>query len=373
MSRALFTSIIFLFSVSLYGGDYGEFIVKPRISPLDFLFGNSFITGHSHNYIRSVGNGKMSLVYGTIEELQNDPNIIWVERNVKIHLDPSYKQIRDFPEEEKGSWGIEKIMAQKAWELGIRGKGIRVAVIDTGVDHTHPALAGKVLTDEGFNFITKTKDAMDDHSHGTHCSGTIAGNVIGVAPDAKIIPLKFLDAEGSGDLAAAVDAIAYATKIKVNIMSNSWGGGGYEKSLFEVIDEARSAGILFIAAAGNEYSDNDKTPAYPASYNLANVVSVAATDKEDKKAKFSNWGKKTVHVAAPGVKIYSSVLKGGYAEYSGTSMATPHVAGLAALLLSKGVSYKDVRKTMMDTGDKVEINTISGTRINAESAVKDDQ
>lgn len=350
-------------------GQERQWIVKTRVSPSDPMFGDSFMSpGARHRYLRPVMGGKMVLAYGTYDEFRNDPNILWAEPNFKIRIPKFYKQRQDFVEEERGSWGVGKVKAPEAWKLGVTGKGIKIAVIDTGVDYTHPAIAHCVLKDEGFNFVNHTKNAMDDNSHGTHVTGTICGKLIGVAPDAKVIPLKFLDADGSGDLAGALDAINFAIKAKVQIMSNSWGGGPYTQSLFEAIQEAKKAGIIFVAAAGNESNDNDARPAYPASYNLPNVISVAATDLSDNITDFSNYGEKSVHLGAPGFKIFSSVLKHQYAAYSGTSMATPHVSAGAALLLSKGIPADKVREMLMVSGDKANLPVASKARLNAESA-----
>jgi len=268
------------------------------------------------------------------------------------------------------------------WNEGITGsKNIKVAIIDTGVDYTHPDLQGNILknTSEiagdgidndgngfvddvyGWNFADNLANGMDDHNHGTHCAGTIGGmgnNKLGVAGvnwNVSILPIKFLNSQGSGSLESAVQAIQYATKAGVNIMSNSWGGGAYTQSLYDVIKEAKDKGILFVAAAGNDSNDNDANPSYPASYEIDNVLSVAATDNRDQIAVFSNYGRTRVHVAAPGVKILSTVKANDYAVFSGTSMATPHVAGIAALMLSSNpsLSYSQIKDTLIRTSDKV--------------------
>ncbi|MBI4925823.1 MAG: S8 family serine peptidase, partial [Bdellovibrio sp.] len=247
------------------------------------------------------------------------------------------------------------------WDQGLLGShDIIVAVIDTGVQWDHPDLkeniyvnpgeiAGNGKDDDGngfvddvsgWNFITKQGNSQDDNGHGTHVSGTIGalGNnetgVVGVNWHVSILPIKFLSESGSGTLEDAVEAIRYATKMKAKIMSNSWGGGGFSQAMLDTIVEARNAGILFVAAAGNSATDNDSTPMYPASYSAENVIAVAATDNQDKLADFSCFGKKTVHVAAPGVNIYSTLKGSSYDTYSGTSMATPHISGIAALLWS---------------------------------------
>ena len=273
-------------------------------------------------------------------------------------------------------WGLNNkkhgydVEALKAWKHGKGSKKVVVAVIDTGVDYKHPDLApnmwvnqaeanGKPGVDDdnngyvddihGHSFTNYNRggDPMDDHGHGTHCAGTIGAvhNAIGVAgvvSNVQIMAIKFLGKYG-GTTADAIESIYYAVDNGAHILSNSWGGGGYSKALKEAIEYANAKGVVFTAAAGNDNVDNDKKPHYPSNYKVDNVISVAAYAEDGERAYvvrggrkivFSNYGIKTVHVAAPGSEILSTVLGGKYEAYSGTSMATPHVTGVVALLVS---------------------------------------
>jgi len=294
------------------------------------------------------------------------------------------------------------IDAAEAWDISTGSSEIVVGVIDTGVDYTHPDLAANIWTNpgeiagngidddgngfvddgNGYDFVNNDGDPMDDNDHGTHVSGTIAGagnnglGVAGVNWSSSIMGLKFLSASGSGYTSDAVRAINYATMMRttfdvnVRVTNNSWGGGGFSTAMQSAIQASGEAGILFVAAAGNDGTNNDVSPHYPSNYDLANVLSVAATDHNDNLASFSNYGIATVHLAAPGVSIYSSVPGGGYASYSGTSMATPHVAGVAALAWSvdPDASVEDVRCALLQGTDplgSLSGKVVTGGRLNA--------
>jgi subtilisin family serine protease len=253
------------------------------------------------------------------------------------------------------------INAVKAWQIETGDRAVKIAVIDTGVDYTHEDLRSNMWVNtaeqngtpgvdddgngyiddiHGYDFANKDSDPMDDHGHGTHCSGTIAAEhdnglgIAGVMKNAQIMGLKFLLAEGGGTVVGAIGAIDYAIKMKADILSNSWGGGGYSQALKDILVKAKSEGIVVIAAAGNLGTDNNYTPSYPASYDVSNIISVAATNYNNKLATFSCYGSKSVHVAAPGRNILSTNLKNTYTVMSGTSMATPHVSGIIGLYLS---------------------------------------
>ncbi len=298
------------------------------------------------------------------------------------------------------------IDAPEAWNVTTGSRSTVVAVIDTGIDYTHPDLAANVWTNpgeiagngvdddrngfvddvHGYDFVNNDGDPMDDHYHGTHVSGTIGavGNngtgVAGVSWNVSLMALKFLDASGSGSTADAIRAINYATMMRttygvdVRVTNNSWGGGGYEAGLLDAIDAGGAAGILFVAAAGNSGTNTDESPSYPAAHDSPAIVSVAATDSRDSLAWFSNYGTTSVDLAAPGVNIYSTMPGNRYGSVSGTSMATPHVAGVAALALAAdpSLSVAQLKSRLIDNVDPVASllgKTASGGRLNAANVV----
>jgi len=290
------------------------------------------------------------------------------------------------------TYGLSKTEATEAWKEFRGSKEFIVADIDTGIDYNHQDLAFNVWRNPnpknndivGYDFIHNDGLPYDDQGHGTHTAGTIGavgGNgvaISGVSQRVSIMALKFLSAEGSGTTADAIRAIDYAVEHGARVLSNSWGGKGDEdnKALREAIDRAKNANVLFIAAAGNDGTDNDgRDPSYPAAFDNDNLIAVAATDNKDGMAFFSNYGKKTTHLGAPGVDVYSTIPGDKYKAYSGTSMACPHVAGAAALVWAKNPTwdYKKVKEVLMKTVDAVpSLNgkTITGGRLNVLRALR---
>lgn len=290
------------------------------------------------------------------------------------------------------AYGLSKISAPGAWTSFKGDKAFIVADIDTGIDYNHEDLAFNVWrnpspTDKkdivGFDFVHNDGLPFDDNEHGTHTAGTIGavgGNGIGVSgvtQRVSLMALKFLSGEGSGTTSDAIRAIDYAISHGAKVLSNSWGGKGDadNQALHDAIDRAKQHDVLFVAAAGNDGTDNDSPdPSYPAAFDNDNLISVAATDESDALAYFSNFGKKTTHVAAPGVNVYSTVPGNKYKTESGTSMACPHVAGAAALIWSKHPSwnYKKVKDVLISTADplpSLRDKVVSGGRINVQKAL----
>ena len=353
-------------------------------------------------------------VDAAIAKLSKDPRVRYAEPNHVITADslpndPSFGN----------TWGLDNtgqtingapgtpdadIDAPEAWNVTTGSPNVTVAVIDTGVDWTHPDLSSQIWINPGENcsgcrndgvdndhngfvddwhgwdFVNNDNNPMDDHGHGTHVAGTIgaAGNngvgLAGVNWNVRIMPVKFLNAQGSGTDAGAVSAVLYAAQNGADVMNNSWASSDYSQALADAITVADRHNSLFVAAAGNDGTDNDASPTYPASYDNPNVVSVAATDNDDNRAFFSNTGRRSVDLGAPGVDIYSTWPNGGYQYESGTSMATPHVAGAAALAKAafpsaSAVGLKALLLATVDPEPALATATSSGGRLNVGNAV----
>lgn len=291
-------------------------------------------------------------------------------------------------------WGLERTKAQKAWEITQGSKDIIIAIIDTGIDVNHKDLADNLWNNSGesgkdakgrdkcsngidddgngyiddchgWNFVQNDGKLTDNHGHGTHIAGIIgarSGNsfgISGVAPNVSLMVLKYYDpkASNSNNLKNTVQAIRYAIKMKANIINYSGGGTDYSAEEFAAVKEAEKAGILFVAAAGNEKSNSDETGKhyYPADYDLSNIISVTAVNKDETKVlPSSNYGVRTVDLAAPGENIYSTLPNNTFGMMTGTSQATAFVSGVAALIMShnREFSAADVKKYILRTGDE---------------------
>jgi len=333
------------------------------------------------------------------------PRGMTVEKAVKqfnkaseiLYAEPDYKvkALSTFPNDPRFNelWGLHNtgqsggkadadIDAPEAWARATGSGEIIVAVIDTGVDYTHPDLAANMWTNEaelngiagvdddgngyvddiyGYDFYNNDGDPMDDHYHGTHVAGTIGavGNngtgVAGVCWDVKIMSLKFLDSTGNGWTSDAISCIEYSILMGANVTSNSWGGGGYNQALKDAIDAAGAAGMLFVAAAGNDSVNNDVTAHYPSSFDCESLIAVMSTDRNDNRSGFSNYGPNSVDIGAPGSSILSCRPGGGYRYLNGTSMATPHVAGACALVWSVAPEFSNtlVKNILLQTTDAI--------------------
>ena len=356
--------------------------------------------------------------------MREDGRVLYAEPNDVIRLDKPVSENEDGDGQEpitgtpndlhQDLWGLNNegqtggtagadISAKEAWEVttGSRENGPLIAVIDTGVDYSHPDLDANVWTNpgeipgdgidndengviddvRGYNAYADNGDPMDGHSHGTHCAGTIAGvgnngqGVVGVNWEANILPVKIFSDSGRTSADAIVRGVLYAAaRMGADITSNSWGGGRPNDA---IRDAFASSNALHIAAAGNNGMNTDRRPFYPMGYDLPNIVSVAATDHNDARASFSNYGVESVDVAAPGKDILSTINGGEYASYSGTSMATPHVSGVAALLKNAHpeASNQELKERLIYSSDKSDGLTsvsASGGRVNAALALEND-
>lgn len=294
------------------------------------------------------------------------------------------------------------IAAPAAWDLTTGSTNVIVAVIDTGIRYSHLDLTNRMwknpleipgngIDDDengyvddvfGIDATTDTGDPMDTDDHGTHVAGTIGaaandGNPhVGVAWNVRLMACKFIGDLGFGSTSDAIECIDYAVAHGAKILNNSWGGGGFSQALFDSIQRARDAGVLFVAAAGNDGTDNDQFPHYPSNYQLDNIISVAALDRTDRLAYFSNYGQETVHLGAPGVEIFSSTstFDRAYDFFDGTSMAAPHVSGVAALVWSlyPEADLEEVRDRILAGAVPISAlnrRTVTGGRLNAYQAL----
>lgn len=306
-----------------------------------------------------------SSVSSKIEAYERDGRVVFAEPNYVAHAslappnDPSYAT----------DWGMDKIRVVDGWSAYpgsyTSTGGVPLAVIDTGIQATHPDLTGRVQTALGAGCVNATDTCVagpgaDDNGHGTHVAG-IAGaatnngvGVAGVAYSSPIIPVKALDSNGSGSYASIANGIAWAVQKGAKVINMSLGGTGFSLTLCDAVTSALNSGVVVVAAAGNS---GNSVPSYPAA--CSGAIGVAATDSNDGVASFSNYGSPNVFVSAPGVSIYSTYLNSSYAALSGTSMATPFVTGLATVLMSQVTSRKpaDVKSILATTSDKVGTGT----------------
>lgn len=445
------TFVLFSSSIRHSGGsDFvpGEVLVKfrPSITEEAAQFALSRISAQRLQSFSQINVWHLKLsgdinVAAAIGKLQELSIVEYAEPNYIYHT-CVLPNDRHFPSQ----WGLHNtgqtngledadIDAPEAWDLQTGDGSVLIGVIDTGVDYKHEDLANNIWTNsgedawtdpnnphtgngedddgngkvddwKGWNFLTDTNDPMDDHSHGTHCAGIIGAegnNNIGIAGvnwNVKILPMKFLNSIGEGDTDGAIAAILYAIDMGAVILSNSWGGPEESLALRDAIAEANNAGVLFVAAAGNDGINTDVYPHYPSCYDRPNIISVAASDDEDKRSVWgggggdtgcgscglvvydnvrpnatpgSNYGASTVDLAAPGTGIYSTI-PGGYDSMSGTSMATPFVAGVAGLMKIQypAMTHSEIKQILLQSTDHLsdfEGKSVTEGRLNAFNAL----
>lgn len=425
----LLLSMLWSFSVLANDAVPGEFIVKMKGKPSSSRSG-VFLGKISEKANLKGTLGKLNMHHLALKDGQDasqflsevaaDPDVEYIEPNYVLRL------VAPMPEADQHVYSIDEarmMSAEKfatgnysqsgantkmtqAWgQMSASASDVPVvAVIDTGLDYNHNVFTqsnaiwrnpGEIPNDGidndgngyiddtfGWNFHGNNRLPYDDdtHSHGTHAAGIVLGvtqdilaSPIGQAK-IKIMPLKFLGGDGSGSTSAAISAIYYAVNNGANVINNSWGGSGYSQSLHDALTYAYNHHVFIASAAGNYASDNDAAPLYPASYPVPSQVAVSATNDWDNLASFSNYGKYSVHISAPGVSIYSTMRSNGFGYLSGTSMATPFVAGLAAAMLREApqLTGYQVSNLMVNSGANFSAllqKTISGNRVDGLSSV----
>lgn len=380
MVKWLLTLTVSLFVLPTWAGDYIVKYNTGSIFSLNFMQGVTVQDQYNKAQLIKVEINDKNIE--VLEELRTRPDVDYIVKNFKLKAFKNQLTIAQLKEQ----WANDKVNAQKAWELaGNQGsKNITIAVIDTGIDYRHESLRSNMVT--GYDFKDKDNDPMDETSyqnpgHGTHCAGSVGASgqatngTIGLAPNISIMPIRFLGANGGGDLMDGIRSIDYAIEKGVDIISASWGatiGRDQAQPLIEAVERASAAGLIFVVAAANDNSNNDTKDVFPANAWTPNTISVAASDISDRKASFTNYGRRTVHLAAPGVDIMSTIPGNKYKNLSGTSMATPLVAGLVGLLKSQdpNLTGKQIKALLQKTGAKVDIQTECNCRVDAASAME---
>ncbi|MBX3041869.1 MAG: S8 family serine peptidase [Bdellovibrionaceae bacterium] len=344
-----------------------------------------------------------------VSELSADPDVLYIEPNYRLNAIKPADVGQAVQDPGVYSQTYAQVGATAAWQLSSPSDANNrpiVAVIDTGLDASHPVftrsnsvwvnpgeIPGNGIDDDyngyvddvsGWNFIGNNANFFDDENHGTHVAGIVLGatqNIVGaptIESKIRIMPLKFLDKNGSGSTAAAVNAIYYAVNMGAKVINCSWGGSAYSRALHDALTHAYEKGVLVVTAAGNYTSNNDVSAMYPANYAVPSNVSVAATTDNDRLASFTNYGAKTVHLASPGVYVFSTLPGGWWTSMSGTSMAAPFVAGAAALALREapdltGYQLRSLLLASADPISRLRPYLVSGARINMENLLNASQ
>lgn len=385
-----------------------EYIVKLKYSPKKYDLER--LSKYTNNLYKISGVEEgLNLIKVDTKASEHSDNLIQM---LKEYFDAEYVVpniefkafIGDLDPRRAEQWALDITHADQAWAISLGSSRVIVAVIDTGLASNHEDLksnvwinpgekAGNGIDDDnngyiddvaGWDFHSNDNNPDDETGpqnpgHGTHCSGIIGavcGNnigICGISPEVSIMPLRFLDKDGSGDLFASTQAIEYAVKNGAHIISASWGATIPEsvaQPIIDAIKKAEEKGVIFVAAAANDGKSNDRESVYPANTQTPNMISVAASNSSDQKPVWSNYGRK-VALAAPGENILSTI-PGGYQKLSGTSMATPFVAGLVALMKSLDLSLSgaQARSILQSTGAQVNIETASNRRVDAHQALE---
>ena len=291
-----------------------------------------------------------------IDALSKNPNVKYIQPDYVVQVDPIQPSGDVQPLAQVLPWGVDRIDAELAWATST-GAGVKVAIVDTGIDMDHPDLVANIKG--GFNAIAPRgryddpNNFDDDHGHGSHCAGIVAAvnndiGVVGVAPDAWLYGVKVLGKGGTGKTSDCIEGIQWCADNGMDVISMSWGSSTYDQAINDACEAAWNAGCVLVSSAGN--SGVESPDGYPSAY--PSVMAISATDSSDNMASFSNYGAE-IELAAPGVSVYSCYKEGGYVTMSGTSMSCPHVSGVAALILAAYPSYtnEQVRQTLWNTAE----------------------
>ncbi len=325
----------------------------------------------------------------------NKDDIRLAEQDQRIQIQP-YALTPQATENVSNTWGLAAVGAEQAWTAGAYGEGVTVAVVDSGVDITHPQLKGRIEINDkeipgngiddddngyiddvnGWDFDRDTNEVGDSAGHGTHVAGIIAaehdkGEAKGLAPKAKILPLDFMNSEGSGAIGDAILALQYAADRGARVINASWGGAPCSQTLARTISDLAAKNIVFVAAAGNSGVNLDEIPEYPAAFTGPTQITVGASTARGYTAAFSNFSYHYVHLFAPGAQIFSTWPGGRTASLSGTSMAAPFVSAAAALLIGKNPSLtaQQVRTALFKHVDPGNFAAATQGRLNVPNAL----
>lgn len=378
--RTITVLLAIFFSTSVFASEY---IVKHKPNTM-MIFSN--ITGLS--VLDSHAKGNLVKVKidsdkekDVLQQLRKNSSVEYVTKNFQLKAFKAPVDVQAL----KQQWALAKVGADKAWKLaGNKGnRKVIVAVIDTGVDYRHESLRPNMV--DGYDFLDNDNDPFDvtgqNPGHGTHCAGVIGatglvdGGIIGINPEVSIMPIRFLGANGGGDLMAGIRSIDYAIEKGAKVISASWGAAvprSQAQALIEAVERADKAGVTFVVAAANDGKSNDRTEVFPANANTPNMISVAASNPNDAKPSWSNYGKHSVDISSPGENIMSTLPSNRYGNLSGTSMATPLIAGVVGLLLAQDptLSGKEVRSLIQSTAAKVNIETACDCRVDVGAAMQ---
>ncbi len=369
----------------------GEYLVKYKTNSFAAMLslkGTPALKVMDHNQFGQIMKVKVNPAQEVtaLASILRNPNVEYVVPNIKVHS--FLKSAVDVGTMVKlqDQYANTKTRVYEAWaKAGNKGsKNVKVALIDTGADYNHESLKTQMVP--GYDFAQNDSDPMDVTSaqnpgHGTHCAGSIGGNgliengIVGANGDVSIMPLRFLDERGSGDLNNGIKAIDYAIKNGAQIISASWGATvprSQAQPLVDAVQRASDAGVIMVMAAANDGKNNDKTEVFPTNAQFDNTISVSASGPNDEKPQWSNYGRATVHVAAPGLDIISTLPGNKYGKLSGTSMATPLVSGIVAFLKAQDptLTGAQIRALLQLTGAKAQIEVACNCRVDMLAATE---